>query len=285
MISANKSGRLATFLFVLGFWVAFIAILEIPRLFLGMIPPKWVHLVWGCFVSIVAFALTGVFARVQAIPRAELGVVAHRGSGLRLALGFAIGFVIVLSQIAAVLCFTKMRIAIDSHATVSGALITLLSLLSIATMEELGFRGYPLRRLVGAFGLWGAQIIVAIAFVLYHHFAFGWEWPRAIIGTGLGSLLFGMAAIASGGLGLAIGIHAAAIFALWAFESGDATGIWKMSWAGPAPTGWHAQVGNASYIGSFLIATFALWLWHRRNIKSMTSARSSPDRVADGSAG
>jgi len=258
-------------LYVLLFWLGFIAILETPRLFLGLVPPAYATLVWGCFVSIGALLLTFAFASVQRARRADLGIVPGRWSPLVLAAGLLCGCAIVVAQVAAVTWLLGLQIAPDPHASIAAAGWTLVTLLSLSAMEELGFRGYPLRRLIGPLGLWGAQIVVAIAFGLYHHFAYGLAWGPSMIGTTLGSLLFGMAAVMSRGLALPIGIHAGVNFGLWACANGGGTGLFRISEAAGPLDGWRSEAGNTIYVVTFLLATMILWLWHRR------STRLSPD--------
>lgn len=139
--------------------------------------------------------------------------------------------------------------------------ITLLTDIALSCREELGFRGYPLRRLERSFGLWEAQIIVALVFAL-EHMAGGWPWERALLGAGVGSLLFGMAAIATEGLALPIGLHAAWNFGDWMLGGKGSAGLWK-------PVVEEGRQGRAQLVGTaYLVAigsaTFAFWIWNRR---------------------
>jgi Type II CAAX prenyl endopeptidase Rce1-like len=95
-------------------------------------------------------------------------------------------------------------------------------------MEELGFRGYPLRTLVPGLGLWPAQAIVAVAFSLCH-LAFGWSWTTILLGVIPSALLFGMAAIASRGLAVPIGLHAGVNLAQSSMSGNSSWGFWKLA--------------------------------------------------------
>ena len=53
---------------------------------------------------------------------------------------------------------------VSSHAI----LLMVLTDITLSAGEELGFRGYPFRRLWQAFGTWPAQIVVALALAAYH---------------------------------------------------------------------------------------------------------------------
>lgn len=251
-----------------------------------MIPPRGQSLAWGIIVSIGAFTLTLIFAKLQRIRAEDLGVIPTRWSFLTLLGGCAIGILIFATQYAVMAPLVGLHLTRAPPISFSAITLSLITTLSLAWMEELGFRGYALRRLEGPFGVWGGQIIVAIAFELCHRLIYsGWNWRDAMIGTTTGSLLFGMAAIASRGLALPIGIHAGYNAITWAMGTKGTAGIWSLAVNPAASPGWRSQVGNATYIGSIELATLVLWLWHRRSIKLTTSAHSSLDQAVAGSAG
>src|SRR5205814_5127242 len=58
------------------------------------------------------------------------------------------------------------------------------------------------------------------------HVAGGSTWLHAFFGAGVGSLLFGMAALATRGLALPIGLHAAWNFGDWVHGGKDSIGLW-----------------------------------------------------------
>ncbi len=84
----------------------------------------------------------------------------------------------------------------------------LVTFIALSAGEELGFRGYPFYRLKERYGILSAQIIVALAFAVYHMLQ-GWPPVNALVGTTAGSVLFGFATLASRGLAFPIGVHAA----------------------------------------------------------------------------
>jgi membrane protease YdiL (CAAX protease family) len=142
------------------------------------------------------------------------------------------------------------------------ASIALFLLLSAA--EELGFRGYPMRRLLEAFGVWPTQLIVAIMFCIYH-IAIGWDWRNAIAGTILASFLFGMAAIVSPrDLALAIGVHAGVNIATWSIGGEGGTGLWKVV-LDPSLANQAQIMGRVAYAAFTLVGIAALWIWGRKD--------------------
>jgi uncharacterized protein len=98
-----------------------------------------------------------------------------------------------------------------------------------------------------------------LVFVL-EHMVGGWPWTRALFGAGVGSLLFGIAAIATRGLAVPIGLHAA-----WNFGQ-------SMMGLNSEPAIWRAVVDNGqeqhiehvrtiSYVAVMGSATLAFWFW------------------------
>ncbi|MBL0742657.1 CPBP family intramembrane metalloprotease [Chryseolinea sp. Jin1] len=73
-------------------------------------------------------------------------------------------------------------------------------------MEEIAFRSYPLLKLKRTMGLWPAQLIISVAFILYH-ISLGWSILTASLGPGVWAFVFGIAAIRSKGIALPTGIH------------------------------------------------------------------------------
>jgi membrane protease YdiL (CAAX protease family) len=147
---------------------------------------------------------------------------------------------------------------------------------ALSTREELAFHGYPLRRLKSFFGLWGAQFIVAFIFAL-EHVAGGSTLWLALLGAGVGSLLFGMAAIATRGIALPIGLHAAWNIGDWMRGGKDWAGIWKPV----LEEGFKdraAFVGITSYVLVTCLATLTFWWWYLLHRK----AQSMPGLTSQG---
>lgn len=85
---------------------------------------------------------------------------------------------------------------------------SLLFLLSANGVEELVFRGYGFERMISAIGHWPAQIVTALVFALFH-VLHGWSWNAALVGTTLGSVLFGLVFVRWRSVPAALGVHAA----------------------------------------------------------------------------
>lgn len=229
------------------------------------IPGLWGNLALGSVASLGAFALTVIFVRWEGIPLESVGAALARGSWRRFASGFLIGLVLVsiyalISAVAGHVRWT--RAPENGFAT---AMMSLLTFFTISCREELAFRGYPLLRLSKFFGVWGAQIIVALVFAA-EHMVGGWPLSRALLGAGVGSLMFGMAALATRGLAVPIGLHTAWNFGDWILGGKGSPGLWH-----EVVEEGHQQraqlIGTMGYLTVMILATFTLWMWYRSKIK------------------
>jgi uncharacterized protein len=83
-----------------------------------------------------------------------------------------------------------------------------LTVLASAYVQELVFRGYPFQLLLNKYGVWPAQIIMALLFGLMHigYMPFS-EMMATMFTTGIGALLFGQAYLKTNNLALPSGIH------------------------------------------------------------------------------
>jgi membrane protease YdiL (CAAX protease family) len=140
----------------------------------------------------------------------------------------------------------------------------------LSAREELAFHGYPLRRLQVLLGVWGAQVAIAAVFAL-EHMAGGWSLAQALWGAGMGSLLFGMASIATRGLAIPIGIHAAWNFGDWIRGNRPEPGVWRpeIDRGFEAAASW---TGIWAYVAIMAVATVLFWFWHRTRKAESTCA-------------
>jgi hypothetical protein len=121
--------------------------------------------------------------------------------------------------------------------------------------------GYPLRSLNYVIGPWSAQLIIALIFVT-EHVVGGMTWPEAILGPGLGALLFGLAALKTKGLALPIGLHSAWNFVQWLLGFKNGTGWYKVV----VEKGNEAKVelvGGISYLLVMGMAIIAFYYWKK----------------------
>jgi len=214
---------------------------------------------WDAFTALSAAILlvicfTYLFSRWERVALTDIGMVPGKYSLTRILAGFIIGFTMAGVQPLLLLLFSNhIRFVLSTQFPLD-ALFTSLFLYSLVAMrEEIAFRAYPLRVLNNAFGPWVALFVIFIIFSL-EHVAGGMSWFHAFIGPGVGSILFGVAALSTKGLAMPIGLHIAWNFGQWAFGFKDNTGIWHAV----IDKGHEAQVENTGYIAYLVIMTIAI---------------------------
>ena len=244
---------------VLLFWLGTMALLAISGPIAGT--GRQAALVIGALTAPATLALTALFIKWEGKRFSDYCFEIGRGSLFRFAGGILFGFLLVGAQTALMLIGGGVHwVAAVPAPTI---IFPILGYLLLAAREELAFRGYPLRKLASQFGPWSAQIVVAALFIVEHRLA-GSSWINALIGSGMGALVFSMAALASRGLALPIGLHAAWNIGDWARGTKGAKGLWNIV-IEPA-SAIHAQrIAMASYVGVMLLALAVFWQWYLRS--------------------
>ncbi len=247
---------------VLLFFLACASLLAFAAPHFNTLPRQWPKVALGSITSLVTLALTLLFVRWDGLRMTDVGAVPTRKSVARLALGFVAGLFMVAVHFSFVTLASHVAWVRMPEIGVAPVAMALIAYLLLACREELAFRGYPLRRLDQVFGAWTAQIVVALVFAIEHR-AGGYSWSNAIFGAFVGSLLFGMAALATRGLAVPIGLHAAWNFGTWAIGEKDLPGLWKPV----IEAGFKTRVDRMemiSYLVVFGSGTLVFWWWQHR---------------------
>ncbi len=225
--------------------------------------PEWrPELLIGSITTLWALVLTIVFVRWEGLALHDVGAAPDQRTAGRLSLGLVIGLALVLSWAAILAIAGRVRWIPNVNGNAPSTRWAFLGFAAISCREELAFHGYPLRRLERTFGIWPAQLLIALAFVAEHRLG-GMSWAKALLGPGFGSLAFGMAAIASDGLAVPIGLHAAWNIGHWTLGFKGDDGLWTVV----TPSGQEERselVAMTVYVVLMASATFAFWLWNRR---------------------
>jgi membrane protease YdiL (CAAX protease family) len=220
-------------------------------------------IVTGVVTSLGTFILTVVFVRWDGLRLEDVGAAIGKKSLPRFFAGFLLGLFLVVLHVS-IEGFAGLRWVRAGGVGFLDIAMMLITYILLACREELAFHGYPLRRLNSLFGLWSSQIIVAVVFAL-EHVAGGSSWTQAIFGAGVGSLLFGMASLATRGLAVPIGLHAAWNLGDWLHGGKNSGGLWRPVALAVNPD----IVDRAAMIGYVVVmiaATFAFWWWQRREV-------------------
>ena len=214
----------------IGFWILFIVLLiVVTKLFNPLFPPVWEQFAYGTGGTLAAFALCWLFISREKKSFRDYELCWQSGTIGRFFKGIIIGALIFAFIILAMVLLGGLSISRSANWDPASA-FWLLSIIPLALMEELAFRSYPFIKLSKAFGLPLTQVIVAVAFALYH-ISMGWDITVAILGPGLWSLVFGLGAAWSKGIALPTGIHVALNLSqqVVGMKDGKAGSIWMLS--------------------------------------------------------
>ncbi|MDR7130971.1 membrane protease YdiL (CAAX protease family) [Algoriphagus sp. 4150] len=137
---------------------------------------------------------------------ANYNLVWRKNTLLKFFKGLAIGAAACATIILILALFGGLKIQKNPEALSLWTPFLYLAMVPAAFMEEIAFRSYPFIKLIKAFGIRITQLIVVIAFALYH-IPLGWSILSAFLGPGIWALVFGIAAVRSKGIALPTGIH------------------------------------------------------------------------------
>lgn len=249
----STAGRVLLFFLI----CALLLILAGP--FCSRLPGQFSQVALGSITTVATLIMTGLFLRWDKLRFSDVGAAPGGESAIRTLVGFALGLVLVALQTCFVILAGHVHWLRTPSIGLAPAGTALLAYVTLASREELAFRGYPLRRLVGCFGVWSAQLVVAFVFAI-EHVAGGSTWTNAIFGAFVGSLLFGMAALTMRGLAVPIGLHAAWNFGQWTLGEKETSGLWRPV----VEQGYNLHVDHMGMLGYLLVfgaATIAFYLF------------------------
>jgi membrane protease YdiL (CAAX protease family) len=262
---------------VLLFWVGYVAITLVAGFATSSTigSEVWQLTAWGLASSGGLLALSLFLMRIEKGPRTNLDLAVSPSSLRRFSIGVFLGLASFGIHVSTVATFAgPIRFEWVSGVGAMAALIYFARFLSTSCMEELGFRGYALRRLAGRLGPWPAVSLTAVAFGL-SHLLYGWDLRTIALGVIPGGLLWGMSAVATRGLAVPIGLHAAWNFASWSAGNRAETGLLHMIVEDDALEQIRA-VGTASYLSIFAALTVGFWFVHRRNVQEAARSPTLP---------
>ena len=262
---------------VLLFWIGYLAIAFgvgfVTSITIGS--EVWQLIAWGFISSAGLIALTRFLMRIEKTPRANHDLAPRLSSLRRFSVGVLLGGASFGVHVLIVATFAgPIRFEWVPGVGAIAAMIYFVRFLSTSCMEELGFRGYALRQLTVRMGPWPAVCLTSVAFGL-SHLTYGWDMQTIVLGVVPGGLLWGMSAVATRGLAVPIGLHAAWNFAGWSVGDRAETGLLQMIVEEDASARTQV-VGTASYLLIFGLLTVAFWFAHRRKVRRAVMSPASP---------
>ena len=263
MTGTSHKGEAGAFWRVLLFCVCCAVVLMAASALTKNIAGPSGDIILGVVAALATFGLTAAFCRWERIPLRAIGVLPAPKTLPKFGWGVCIGLSLAAAQVSLVLATAPCRLeAAAPH--LSEVVLTLSLYTVLALREELAFRGFALQVLFKKFGMWPAQLAIALVFAL-EHWAGGYTWTQAFLGAGTGALLFGIAAITTKGIAMPVGIHLAWNFGQWCVGFKGASGLWRCA----VETGADARFQTASlawYMVVMLVAVCIFWLYRRKTL-------------------
>jgi uncharacterized protein len=205
----QQQAKAATLLLVLLFWGIFLLVVfTCGALFMQHLPVQWKQWLNAAAGMLAATAATWCLLKIEKKGFSDIGLIWQTKTLKRFFTGILIGTGLFALLILSLLAFTELRLTTAATPFPIVAVIGYLVIIPLALMEEMAFRAYPLVRLNTAFGWRIGQLLVALAFALYH-IIIGWDPMVAILGPGIWAFVFGAGAQFSKGIALPTGIHVA----------------------------------------------------------------------------
>jgi membrane protease YdiL (CAAX protease family) len=240
----------------------------------GMAPSGFLNIAMGLVGSLLLVAVSLLAARLSGLQPADIGLEPDRWSTWRLICGIAAGVVLVGVYALIIALIANISWARSGTVGTNAIALGLLGALALASLEEIIFRGFALRSLMRSYGLWPAQFMIAAAFAAWHVMQ-GWPWMIAVVGTALGSILFGIAAVATRGLAVPIGLHGAWNFGNWFIgrrELPAALEIVRID---------RERAALANWVGFTVVAVIGIYVFWRLHQRSLEHAVRTPDGPQD----
>ncbi|TAJ67602.1 MAG: CPBP family intramembrane metalloprotease [Chitinophagaceae bacterium] len=172
----------------------------------SLFSPAYSFLAYGILGSLAGLVTARFFQRNKQPSFASMGLSWEKKTLFRFVLGSLIGVVIFAIILFVLLQFSELTIRYQPQSSPADYMFLYLPILPLALMEEIGFRSYPQQKLYQAYGPWISQLVIAVAFGLYHVLN-GWSLLSSFAGPFVWAFVFGLAAIWSRGIAVPTGIH------------------------------------------------------------------------------
>jgi membrane protease YdiL (CAAX protease family) len=213
------------------FWISFMGVFSASSTLFGQLAanPRWHTMLYGIIGTGSAFLVTWLFLKGTKASFTDFGLVWQRKTPIRFVQGVLQGAAIFIVIVLVLMVFGSGQLVRNSKEIGWWDIVIYLAIIPLALMEEVAFRAYPFVVLNRAVGLRITQVVVGVAFALYHVVG-GWSLSIAFLGPFVWSFVFGLAAARSGGIAVPTGIHAVLNAAQVLIGlKGGAEPVWKIS--------------------------------------------------------
>ena len=213
----------------------------------------WSQILTAALALIVALILTKLFSRWEGMTMEDVGLKPHKKSFSKFVTGWGIGLLLATLQPILILVSGHIKLGLTPGFSFNTIITSFLLYLVLACREEVAFRGYPVFGLNKAAGPWLALTFTGIIFTVEHK-AGGMNWLPAIFGAGVGSILFGIAALKTKGIAFPIGLHSAWNFGQNMFGFKIEPGLLRMT----TEKGFENRVEVVGWISYLLVMGLAI---------------------------
>ena len=203
--------------------------------------------------SVLTILMVYLFTRWEKLRIIDVGVVPGKSTIRRFVTGYVIGISMALVQALTVFSFGHLQLTLVPNITALQIIIPLSLYFLVACREEFVFRSYSLRSLEYAYSPAVALLIITLIFIIEHVLA-GMTWKMAVIGSGLGGILFGVSALKTRGLAVPIGLHSAWNLGQWMTGFKNKPGIWNAV----VEKGYEVETENVSLAAFSLVMVLAI---------------------------
>lgn len=190
----------------IAFCIVFTVLLALFSLVNNFVPSEYERFSYGIIGTGVALLVTWIFLRFEKRLFCHIGLLWSSQTLKRFCFGLAIGLLLATVMTLLLIQFTDLTITFATNYSITAFFILSVALVPLAFMEEVAFRAYPFLSLRSTIGIWGAQIVIAVLFALYH-VAGGESLIGSLLGPGIWAFVFGLVAMRSGGIAMPTGVH------------------------------------------------------------------------------
>jgi membrane protease YdiL (CAAX protease family) len=260
--SKFRKKRVSTLARVLFFYPCSLLILMFTSRLTKNLSSEAADLLSIVLASVLTFLLVYLFTRWEKLGLADVGVSSGKATIRRFIAGYVIGLLMAVIQALVVFGFGHLQLTIVPNITALQIVLPLLLYFFVACREELVFRSYSLRSLDYSFSSAVALLFITVIFILEHVVA-GMTWKMAIIGSGMGGILFGLSSLKSRGLALPLGLHSAWNFGQWTTGFKNKPGVWNAVVEKRYETETE-NISLAAFVFVTLLAIIGIVLFYRR---------------------
>lgn len=241
------------------YWSFYILLLVGTSFIAHTFSQLWFRYAYGIGGCLSIYLITFWFLKRNKKSFADVGLRFEPKTLFRFLQGFLLGTLFICALYGAVLVLEDVRFELVKNADIGLFFVACGAIFFNALHEEIAFRSYSLQTLQPSFGLWGSQLVIAVAFGIYH-WVNGWGFVGAMLSTGSWALVFGLAAVVSKGIALPTGIHTSVNIGQALIGSKQA--LWTIAPINEAEKNWqeHAQMTGENVRYVLILISIILFL-------------------------